>query len=189
MQRIAVCGSHGVGKSSLAKQLSEFLLLPRINEVARSVAEGWFKNSDEIRNARLVSKTLFQLNVFYKQIAEEERHLEFISDRSIFDVVAYSIYYQLPEKIIDMLTEDAVEHSEKYNLIIFCPIPEDGELTADGFRFADRESQVEIDRVLQELLKNARCEVFKLGKYRGNWVSEVLTFINCKRKGITINAG
>lgn len=189
MQRIAVCGSHGVGKSSLAKQLSKSLLLPRIDEVGRSIAKGWFKNSDEIRNSTVVSKILFQLNYFYKQIAEEEHYLEFVSDRAVFDVVAYSIYYQLPEKIVNMLTEDAVEHSEKYDLIIYCPIPDDGELTADGFRFTDKESQVEIDRILQELLKKAKCEVFRLGKYRNSWFSEALTFINCRRKGITINAG
>lgn len=188
MNCIAVAGSHGVGKSYLVERLSESLLLPRIDEVARTVAEGWFKNSDEIKNAKITTKTLFQLNVFYKQLWEEERHIGFVSDRSVFDVVAYSIYYQLSEKVIKMLTEDAINHSEKYDLIIYCPIPKDGELINDGFRFFDKDSQVEIDLILQGLLKKAKCEVFRLGEYRETWLSEATTFINCRRKGILVNA-
>jgi len=188
MNRITISGSHGVGKSSLARQLSEFLLLPRIDEVARTVAEGWFSDSNAIKNASLAQRTLFQLSVFYKQIQEEDRHSEFISDRSIFDVVAYSKYYELPNKVIEMLKKEAVEQSKEYDLIIYCPIPEISEIVADGFRFTDKESQVEIDRILQELLKEAKCEVFRLGRYRETWLGEVTTFINCRRKGICINA-
>lgn len=176
--------------STLCRQLSESLLLPRIDEVARTVAEGWFSDSNAIKNASLAQRTLFQLSVFFKQIQEEDRYPEFISDRSIFDVIAYSKYYELPNKVIKMLKEEAVEQSKEYDLIIYCPIPEVKEVVADGFRFTDKESQVEIDRILQELLKEAKCEVFRLGKYRETWLGEVTTFIliNCRRKGICINA-
>ena len=174
--------------STLCRQLSESLLLSRIDEVARTVAEGWFSDSNAIKNASLAQRTLFQLSVFYKQIQEEDRYSEFISDRSIFDVVAYSKYYELPNKVIKILKEEAVEQSKGYDLIIYCPIPEVKEVVADGFRFTDKESQVEIDRILQELLKEAKCEVFRLGKYRETWLGEVTTFINCRRKGICINA-
>lgn len=188
MDRIAISGSHGVGKSRLAKQLSELLLLPRIDEAARSVADGWFADSEAIRSAPPGQKLLFQLCVFHKQIHEEDRLQEFVSDRSVFDTVAYSIYYRIPGKITDSLTEEAIKHSKGYDLIIYCPIPEDGGApTADGFRFADSESQAEIDRILQDLLGKARCEVLRLGAYRETWLSEAMTFINCRRKGVAIN--
>lgn len=188
MRRIAISGSHGVGKSRLAEQLSELLLLPRIDEVARSVAKGWFADSEAIRSASPGQKLLFQLCVFHSQIHEETKLQEFVSDRSVFDAVAYSIYYRIPRKITDSLTEEAVKHSKGYDLIIYCPIPEDGGVpTADGFRFTDGESQTEVDRILQDLLKKAECEVLRLGPYRKTWLSEAVTFINCRRKGIRID--
>ncbi len=172
--KIAISGSHGVGKTTLARALAKELGLPIISEVAREVAQAHgFETTEQIKNASMMRRIMFQLNVFYGQIkAEEDNWRGFVSDRSIFDSVAYTNYYGLPDGLVEYLTRDAVTHSKHYDLIIYCPIV--GKPVHDGFRLTDTNSQICIDSKLEELLEQARCSVIKLSKIRENWLAEAL---------------
>lgn len=173
--KIAISGSHGVGKTTLARALSKELGLPMISEVAREVAKKQgFETTEQIWHAFKIQRMIFQLNVYFHQIkAEEDSWRGFIADRSVFDVVAYCIFYDLPLGLIEYLRSDAIQHSRRYDLIVYCPVP-GGELEDDGFRLVDKESQIMIDNSLKILLEFAKCPVLRLTQNRENWKYEVL---------------
>lgn len=176
--KIAISGSHGVGKTTLARALAKELKLPFISEVAREEAKKFgFETTEHIKNAFKLQRMIYQLNVFYHQVkAEEDSWRGFVSDRSIFDCVAYCIYYELPLSLIEYLKSDAIQHSRKYDLIVYCPVP-GGELENDGFRLLDRESQSLVDASIQILLEFAKCPVLRLSYDRENWEHEVLKYL------------
>lgn len=171
--RIAISGAHGVGKTTLAERLAEKLDLSLITEVAREKAMQYgYGTTEGIKNAGLFSRIAFQLDVFYGQIKAEERKRKFVSDRSVFDCVAYSIYYHLPSTISVYVLEEAVKYSKRYDAVIYCPPVEPP--TPDGFRLADEESQQEVDRLIRSLIARAQCKVLWLSSDRDNWINEVL---------------
>ncbi len=173
--RIAISGSHGVGKTTLTNRLAQELCLPIISEVARTVARDFgFSSTKQIVQAKQVRKFMFQMGVFYNQMIEEKKYSQgFVSDRSIFDSVAYSIYYGLLAPIIKDKKKQAAEHSKSYDMIIYCPIPEIG-IEEDGFRLSDKKSQLAVDRHIISLLDLAQCKVIRLSRNRDNWTEEVL---------------
>lgn len=176
--KIAISGSHGVGKTTLARALAKELGLPMISEVAREEAKKFgYETTERIKNAPKLQRMIFQLSVYHAQIkAEEDTWQGFVSDRSIFDCVAYCIYYDLPLRLIEYLRSDAIQYSGKYDLIIYCPVP-GRELEDDGFRLVDRESQSLVDTSIQILLEFAKCPVLRLGKGREKWQDEVLGYL------------
>lgn len=179
MHKIAISGAHGVGKTTLASALSEKLGLPLIREVAREVAQNFgFKTTEEIWRANSGKKALYQLNVFYSQIEAEKSHAYgFVSDRSIFDSIAYSLFYGL-NAVAEYLIDEAASHSENYELIVYCPIPDFDSPANDGFRLTDKESQMQVDEILRGLLRWARCPVLRLSPDRDAWLEQVLDYLD-----------
>lgn len=175
MYRIAVSGAHGVGKTTLATSLAKELGLPLIGEVAREVAQGFgFKTTGEIMASNPGKKTLYQINVFYTQIKTEKgRKRGFVSDRSVFDNLAYSLFYGL-YSTVSYLLDEAVAHSRNYSLIVYCPIPTSDGPADDGFRLTDKESQTQVDKILRGLVEQARCPVIWLSRDRDIWLDQVL---------------
>lgn len=152
--RIAICGTHSVGKTTLARALASRLSLPLIEEVARTAAcHLRISSCRELAEGRLWRAALFQLHVFHLQLAQESEHKEFISDRSVIDVLAYSKFYQLPSELIWSMENQIRERICSYNFydfIVYCPIT--GHAVPDGFRFEDERSREVVDRIMNELL-------------------------------------
>lgn len=178
--RIAVSGAHGVGKTTLVNRIAEHLHLPKISEVARKVAgEMGLDSCNTIKTSDQESIRLFQSKVFYEQLMAESELIDFISDRSIFDIVAYMNYYGLCAEIIDDYLQYAIKHSAQYDAIIYCPVPRGAELVADGFRLT--EGQKEYCAILKQLLSQAECRVVTLTRDRDQWLDRVLSIAPIKR--------
>lgn len=164
--RIAITGTHGVGKTTLAEVLSKALHLPLINEVAREVAIACgYKSTEEIFADSPERKAFFQITVMGAQSAREfaVRTRGFVSDRSILDIIAYMRLYEL-ENIkpdLDTLTENAIDYAAtNYDLVIYLPLADDDRPVADdGFRLTDKESQEKVDKwisMMVDRLPNAK---------------------------------
>jgi nicotinamide riboside kinase len=122
---------------------------------------------------------LFQSKVYYQQLLVESELTDFISDRSIFDIVAYMEFYGLPSELVDQYLQYAIKHSANYDAIIYCPIPKGVELTADGFRLLN--GQKEYDFILKRLLFQAECRVVKLTRDRSQWLDRILAISPVKK--------
>ncbi len=136
-------------------------------------------NCDSIKAGELETLRLFQTKIFYQQLMEEQELTDFISDRSIFDIVAYMEYYKLPADLVEEFAQYAIKHSTTYDTIIYCPIPKGAELEADGFRLV--EGQKEYDLILKRLLFQAECRVVKLTRDRDQWVERVMAIAPVKK--------
>lgn len=180
--RIAISGAHGVGKTTLSKALAKTLNLPRIQEVARTKAKEMHLNTtEEILNADDKTKMEFQRQVFYEQVMAEMTYAverkSFISDRSVFDAIAYMQLYNLPPEFIDGFINYAARYSVTYDLIVYCPIPAKG-IIDDGFRLTDQKSQATIDIYIKYLLLSyAECSILELSSVRDTWHDTVIQHI------------
>jgi nicotinamide riboside kinase len=141
--RIAITGTHGVGKTTLAQALSEKLGLPLISEQARLVAEEMgIKTCEELlRNPKLARE--FQERVLEEQIKAQLAHPQgFVSDRCTLDCIAYWNLY-LGDGF------DAGRYFYKARLHAFrgldavVYVPPDVLSNSDGFRLSGNHAEVD----------------------------------------------
>jgi len=177
--KIAICGTHSVGKSTLATILSEKTGLPLITEVVRGIAATHgFKNTDQVVTAAKDQQIKFQQDLLEAQLMQENAHPQgFISDRSMIDFLAYNFLYELPSITIAPMYTKALLLANNYDLLIRCPIPIDTVPTPDGFRLTDIKSQQIVDDAILALLPEVPCKVLHLSSYREDWVDACLKAI------------
>ena len=183
-RRIAISGTHGVGKTTLAKQLSEILRLPLLTETAREVIQQYV--SDCSYMVCHPDKAEIQAKILNKQIEKEATHKAFVSDRSVLDVLAYSCLYRIFDSptLHELAKKILLTYSKNYDLIIFCPIPDDDyEIPDDGFRLTDKDSQMDIDNYLKCLLATKPTDVLYLPPDRSVWLQTTLDYINYSQGG------
>jgi nicotinamide riboside kinase len=150
--RIGITGSHGTGKTTLAKALAEQTGLPLIEEQARYVAQKLGITSikslrdDQNRGAN------FQWGCLNQQLQVEKRQ-HFVSDRTTIDNAVYWLKYHAhrwPSEASNYYYQRALGNVKNYDLIIYVPPefpPED-----DGFRGTDRGQQLEVDIYIRAFL-------------------------------------
>lgn len=147
MSKIAIIGSHGVGKTTLVQRLK--ILYPQLNfidEVARDLQLKYGKSTRDMNDEE---KSKFQLEAMQIQIDNEEKYESYISDHSAISYLPYStdlpVYDELKSKI----------HNQYLSIlrdlkIIYIPI--EFNLENDGLRFATNEYQRYIDETLVDLM-------------------------------------
>jgi len=97
--RVYFIGPQSVGKTTLAKYVSNKYDLELLTEVVREIIEQYDKSLDEIR-LDIDEVNEFQKEVFEKQIERERGKHDFVSDRA-FDNIAYACYYGTIAHLID----------------------------------------------------------------------------------------
>ena len=133
--RIYFSGSHAVGKSTLARYVSQKYNLPMITETARMILSEQELQIDNLRHDLEVVDR-YQQQVFDRQILEEQKHSSFVSDRSIIDVLAYSAQHTriLPELLASPKLAACIDSLKLPDTAIFFVRPSKATLKADGVR-------------------------------------------------------
>jgi len=117
--KIAVIGTHGVGKSTLVEEFArrkpEYKVIP---EIARDMIEE--------RKGRITSWFDFQLELMRRKIEAERKFANcknIISDRTIIDAWAYCWYYKvLPDHLLFSLKELSIGYCNNYyDLFVYLP--------------------------------------------------------------------
>jgi nicotinamide riboside kinase len=140
--RIWITGSHSVGKTTLLNKLE----WNKINEIARTAMRHFWKTPQEMDNREL---EIFQNHLFFKQIREELAKWDFITDRTIIDVLAYSKKLE----VYNILKDRAKTFLNQFPYDILFYIPIEFWLEEDWTRFSWTEYQIEIDNNIKELLE------------------------------------
>ena len=173
--RIAISGTHSVGKTTLVNELKKHLDLNVISEVARDYPRDITDDPEGEMNR--------QLNIFHSQLEQEmENYMGFISDRSTIDNAAYMIralkIYGHKLSIRDYLLvvnniNVALNTMYSYDYLFYIPI--EFPSIYDGFRSTDEVERYEIDVIISELLGDDKIIINGTLEER---VKKVLEIIN-----------
>jgi nicotinamide riboside kinase len=132
--KVYFIGSHAVGKSTLARYVSEQYEIPMITEVARMILSEKELHLDSLRtNLDLVDD--YQSQIFFRQLGEEKDKKHFVSDRS-FDCLAYAAQHS---RIFSKLARSPelaayIENLRQPDVFLFFVRPSKATLKADGVR-------------------------------------------------------
>ncbi|MBU5689117.1 MAG: ATP-binding protein [Candidatus Aenigmarchaeota archaeon] len=147
MTKIAVIGSHFVGKTTLVKKLSTHTKAEIVEEVARSCpypvneiatleAQEWILKEQKSREKRVNANII-------------------ITDRGLIDNFAYWMRVAekyLDKKDIEKRKKEVFEYSRSYDIIFFLE-PFDGEIKNDNFRSLNKEWRKEMHNRIFELVQ------------------------------------
>lgn len=153
--KIAIVGAHGVGKTTLARELSKALNYPILPDTAsEALKKGFIVNED--------TPPENQLWILCKQIEYERSLLDnFVADKTLFDNIVYARQIFNDPHLLTVI-EDVVKKLAKYDLYLYLPI--EIPLVADG-RSIDPVFQKRIDYEYTGLLNTLGIKYYEV---RGN---------------------
>jgi nicotinamide riboside kinase len=175
-RKIGIIGSHGVGKTTFANMLANELGIPRIDELARTVHALGFELD---HGSTVHAQALMWLGQMYEEITLEE----FVSDRTLLDVIAYgSLLLESKEdslkdsyfiNALGNITQEIV-HSH-YSIMFYIPVefgPED-----DGVRNTDAAWQRQVDARMVELLDAFGIDYFPITGSKQERIDTALAYL------------
>lgn len=136
--RVWLCWAHGTGKTTILKLFDR----PKITEIARdAIGELWMS----LNEMDFKTKIAFQQIIFWRQLQRERSMQDFISDRTVFDNLAYMSAIGDTEEL-KFMEERVKLHIEQnpYDFILYFPI--EFPLEDDWLRYTGDEFQAEIDK-------------------------------------------
>lgn len=169
--KIIITGSHGVGKTTLGKQIFEYLdegqvQFGGINERLSLSRLGNVVRFDYLKEAPLQAHEAgFSMNentsfeaelwMFTKQVEMEMRSENSVGDKGFIDLLAYAEYlFRSDEELLRVLRRIAMPKIKEYDLVIYLPIGE-FPIEDDGLRSLDPTFQEGVDaEILKILHKN-----------------------------------
>lgn len=158
--KIEFIGAQGTGKTTVADQLTGFGI-PVIDNVIRNLVK---EQGIKINQQGTIEgqEAIFRA---YEHALDE--YMDFISTRSLFDVVAFTQYLYVHGRIEDPY--DVVRqvdrlvtylHNNKDVVYVYFPIEFDP--VDDGVRSTDKKYQKEIDKIMVEILKNTKTPYYTI---------------------------
>ncbi len=153
IKKIAFSWPHGTGKTTIMKELLLILPYQPIREVARKFITRRWINLATCSNNR---KTDFQITLFREQWRVEKKHNSFISDRTLYDIVAYTKEVNIDFYNIQL--EQLKKNPPDYDVIFYLS-PWEFELEDDGVRFTDPAFQRKIHNNLLKIYEMLGIEV------------------------------
>lgn len=175
--KIALIGTHGVGKTTLAFDICS--LLKKAGHNVELVTELARHSPFPVNEATTLEG---QLWILHAQIAAElvaaHRAPHVICDRAVIDNYCYLMNKCGPRPSLEPWLE---AWTNTYDLLAGVPLP-DTPPPPDGFRAEDRSFQERIDRLLREVLSRPPFERFGerilwLSNDRERWAEQVFTIV------------
>lgn len=143
--KIAIAGSHGVGKTTFAKTLAKKRGFNYIHDIVREEA---FKKGFVINEN---TPPEVQLWLVCRQWELENTTPEsWIADKSLFDFLVYGEIV-LKDENVKKVIRDFVKHNARYDLVFYLPI--EFSMETDGIRSQDEEFRKKVDSNYRKLLK------------------------------------
>ena len=157
--RIAISGSAGIGKTTLARQLAEYYKIPMI---AEGVREYLREKGLTLQEARAQSLYDFQTAIWQRHSYLTQKYPDFIADRSFVDFLVYASYHISPEA--DWLPEyinKVASYAYAYDLIIILPFG-NFPIVSDGTRKTNPLYQRDIHRSVIDTAERYAVTVCKI---------------------------
>lgn len=152
--KVYVVGAHSVGKTTLARYISNKYHLPMIPEVARTILAEKELSIDTLRTD-LNAVNDYQRSIFLRQLTEEAKETGFVSDRS-FDCLCYTAQHS--EILSEILALDElknyIESLKNHDVLVFFVRPCKETMRQDGVRETlNWEGVIQIDAHVKFMLE------------------------------------
>lgn len=140
--KIALVGASGVGKTTL---LEHFTNLRKVTGITRLLKSQY---NIPLNEQASDEGQLIIFNEYWKQLIYED---DFVTDRSILDVMIYSCAsMDVSTFVIDYMDEACRRYLKLYDYIFY--IPKEFPTNADGIRSEDEKYHMEIDKMFRDIL-------------------------------------
>lgn len=150
--RVAFVGASGTGKTVLMQHVAEKYKLPVCPIGSRTVAkEMGYENPYEVDKAG--KRMEFQARLFTLKKAWEEEHENFVSDRSCFDNLTYTVIDGDTKQITPFQLGQYVEAIDRYTHVFFMPLRAFQNLGSDAHRVKNPAYHALYETLLQGLLE------------------------------------
>lgn len=159
MYKIALCGAHGTGKTTLVKILAPKLNLLLLDKTLRTTWEHFGVSDFEKMPSDV--RTTFQNHLLIKQIEREDNEggAGFITDRSVLDFLGYTILSSDMSGSEFKLFEQLVkERLKNYTHFVYLPVEFEAE---NEVLRANVETRQEFAQIVEEYLE----KWFEPGQY------------------------
>jgi nicotinamide riboside kinase len=161
--KVYFVGSHSTGKTTCARYVSGQYKIPMITEVARMILSEKEIHLDSLRyDMNLVNE--YQKDIFTRQLQEEAKHKDFVSDRS-FDCLAYTAQHTqiLPQLLASPELKTYIASLRAPDSFIFFVRPSKATLRADGVRESlTWDGVVAIDAMIKFMLEMWELRYFQI---------------------------
>lgn len=156
--RIAFAGVSGTGKTTLMNYVAELRGWPTCPVGARSVAQAMgFASPYDVDAAG--RRAEFQRRLFEEKRAWEASHEDFVTDRSVFDCLAYLLVEGGARSLRDDEVDEYAAAFTRYDLVVLAPMKDFQDLT-DPVRVQQRGYHAAHEAVLFGLASSAPFERF-----------------------------
>ena len=170
--KIGITGSHGTGKTTLTKHLAGRQGYKLLPEAPRQALQFGFPVNE---NTSLET----EFWIFGKQLEMEMiAGSNYVADKCFIDLLAYAMYIFKDNgeflKVLKDITKKAVKN---YNLVIYLPSGE-FPIEDDGVRSTDPKFQMDIDKQIIEILKEFDLEFIKITGGKEERYQKVIKAVN-----------
>ena len=165
MIRVAIAGSHGVGKTTLACSLANHykdLKVTLNTQIARSLIRKGYPLGKEATAESYVQYIIAQLSA-----EQDSSNCDlFISDRTLLDPLSYAIVNSktmdsvVPQSIIEMMKRIWLLELQQYSLYIFVPI--EFSMKKDGVRPEDDGYRALVEAQMKQLLEECHVRYIRV---------------------------
>ena len=166
--KIAICGSHGVGKTTISKIISEEFGLTTLPDIVVDAHKMWLEINE---NTPMET----QLRLAAKQFENEFTNKDFVADKCIFDYHVYAKALNMDEDIV-VITKKLALKSHNYDHIFY--IKPEFDLVDDGLRSLDPKFQSDVHDVYENFLKENQINYYTISWSIEDRKNQILDFIN-----------
>lgn len=181
MIRIAIAGTHGVGKTTLAHSLAdsfEGLSVVVNTKIARTLIDRGYPLGKDATSESYIQYIISQLNA---EINSNDCNI-FISDRTLLDPLAYAevnkkmLHSTVPDSIIELLASIWLIEAEKYDLYVFVPV--EFEMQPDGIRPNGEDYRKAVEAQMLMQLEENRIEYITVSGTVDNRKKQIIEHLN-----------
>ncbi len=140
--RIAICGAHGVGKTTISRILADEFNLEVLPDVAVIAYQKWFIINEETPIETQIWMTAKQLE--YEKFTEK-----FVADKCIFDYHVYAVALGMHDHV-NSITKMIALKNQSYNHVFY--IHPEFPIEDDGVRSTNIEFQKSVDDYYKQFL-------------------------------------